>query len=643
MTGCYVCGAPLAPRARWHCGGGECRNVVRRARHRVARDRSLSMPDAIALIRPTDAPLLALGDDKDPLRKSRTDAASKYDPSVPSLLVAPSDDREAGLPSSLAFYEPSSESWGFDPQTWDDDEARDGDEARRIWRWEMRSPASHPALSKVGKHFGGAVVIEPDDCPMCGGACDLPDLPDDFPRDRPYVRSAAADHAFVADLDCDFCKQPIGECADDCLAEPIEPDDVLVIDATTTASDLVWRLGSSEVGSRSRPTRVLSGRDLDELSDHDDEPFSLALVAARFGMTAPTRTDADDKDYEYRPQTHYSVAAARSRSMPHDACSALDDLLSSSGDMDRAFLEFSDRMSRATQAIMDERGEMPAGGIAWSLEALPSRYEEVVNATFYGALMRDAHDDAATRAERLDAMRPVWAQLPKPAPRARVVRPLRPEVDLPSPVHVTYDRAGFLLPSSYLVASKVSKLRPHVPRPLARSIESSAWHKPERYERPADGRACYPCDPRGVAFCDGPADAHGHVSDGSGLLYDLRYDGPKYGMPWIAAGDPHLSIEEGSISVDPHTLHPPIGGDVHITGDYLRSNRTVLWGGYWNDAKVPESPFTEQPSRSLLSWLNARQGSGTFDAEAYLARVEADTRYAERHISDRSGGGAAVA
>ena len=95
-------------------------------------------------------------------------------------------------------------------------------------------------------------------------------------------------------------------------------------------------------------------------------------------------------------------------------------------------------------------------------------------------------------------------------------------------------------------------------------VESSAWHKPAKHVRPADGLGCYPCNPKGVAFCDGGGQ-HGHVTSGSGLVHDVQYVGP-----WPAAGDPHVLIGKGSIPV--HLVDAagwPVAGAVRVSADYV--------------------------------------------------------------------------
>lgn len=133
---CLVCGDPLAPRSTAHCGDPDCRATVRAAKARVtyAAKHGVDLPlwEAIAdadvggtlphftlpksgkgsadpLSTPKDAGLVFIydnpgfslhvgGDAGDNLRQSRVDDASLFDSSVPSLMVAPSDDRSGGLP-----------------------------------------------------------------------------------------------------------------------------------------------------------------------------------------------------------------------------------------------------------------------------------------------------------------------------------------------------------------------------------------------------------------------------------------------------------------------------------------------------------------------------------------------------------------
>ncbi len=133
---CLVCGDPLAPRSTAHCGDPDCRATVRAAKARVtyAAKHGVDLPlwEALAdanvggtlphfsvphsgkgaadpLSTPKDAGLVFIydnpgfslhvgGDAGDNLRQSRVDEASLFDPSVPSLMVAPSDDRSGGSP-----------------------------------------------------------------------------------------------------------------------------------------------------------------------------------------------------------------------------------------------------------------------------------------------------------------------------------------------------------------------------------------------------------------------------------------------------------------------------------------------------------------------------------------------------------------
>lgn len=95
-------------------------------------------------------------------------------------------------------------------------------------------------------------------------------------------------------------------------------------------------------------------------------------------------------------------------------------------------------------------------------------------------------------------------------------------------------------------------------------VESSAWHEPAKYVRPADGLGCHSCNPKGVAFCDSDGQ-HGYVTSGSGLVHDVQYDGP-----WPAAGDAHVYIGRGSIPV--HLLDAadwPVAGAVRASADYV--------------------------------------------------------------------------
>lgn len=314
MAECPICRVNPVRRANAAtCAADSCRAAYEAARQRVARARRagdvVAIADAVADVRPTDVPLAARPDSRDPLRHSRVDAASRFDASVPSLLVATNDDR--------------SPSWSGTRSTPD---------------------ALKPVGDRVDAYDHG--------CPVAL-----------VPRQR-YERRARADSS----------------------ASRMVRDTAAEVDlgywSLVASSDVAWRTGTARSGG-------LSGRALDAL-------LTLADLDRSSGFDLS------------------SIAVGE-----RDPFAAVDFMLSDDDEMHRARVEFFGRMSRAASLVTDEHGEFPAGGISYSLESMTTRHERFVNAALVASGLTALYDWPATRVDRLDAMRPVWAQLPKRARRVR--------------------------------------------------------------------------------------------------------------------------------------------------------------------------------------------------------------------------------
>ena len=496
---CLVCGDPLAPRSTAHCGDPDCRATVRAAKARVtyAAKHGVDLPlwEAIAdanvggtlphfsvphsgkgsadpLSTPKDAGLVFIydnpgfslhvgGDAGDNLRQSRVDEASLFDPSVPSLMVAPSDDRSAvaqlssTLPSMIKWSESYEVSFSLLPT--DEAYVPGGDNVvthtRRVYE---RSPKADTSTLAKLPNSNEPVTIG-----------------NDAPVSSWQVNQRA--HGLPADLYAFSADALI-------TAAGVDDDAADIFSAANIAAGL-------------------------------SDPFAFMVDAlSESADAAKVREWALGNLADVGAVAVYGVASA--------------------------FTSFV-----APDTYIDPPGLAPCD--PWP--ANPPLPEPVYFGTI-DAKVR-LHNKAYAHEHAVIAK---WLIAPK---TPKVLPPVVPAYDGPT-VHAVYDRAGYLLPTSLPVAAVVGHL------PLF--VESSAWHKASKHVRPVDGLGCYPCNPKGVAFCDGDGQ-HGYVAPGSGLVHDVQYVGP-----WPAAGDAHVLIGRGSIPV--HLVDAaawPVAGAVRTSADYV--------------------------------------------------------------------------